>query len=110
MPEVLQHFQGHEFALRQANVRAGGVLFFMDDDQTHGAIPLEGRPSETVRALQVYLAILDPLRSSRGARRSGHIRGRVHRRGYDRYAASGDVGPLLELPRRINLLVSVGSW
>ena len=39
MPDDLQHFRDHEFAVRQAEVRAGDVLFFMDGAQTHGTFP-----------------------------------------------------------------------
>ena len=39
IPEDLQYFRDHAFAVRQAEVRAGDVLFFMDGAQTHGTFP-----------------------------------------------------------------------
>lgn len=39
MPDDLKHFRDHRFAVRQAEVKAGDVLFFMDGAQTHGTIP-----------------------------------------------------------------------
>ena len=39
MPKDLQYFRDHKFAVRQAEVRAGDVIFFMDGAQTHGTFP-----------------------------------------------------------------------
>ena len=39
MPDDLKYFRDHKFAVRQAEVRAGDVLFFMDGAQTHGTFP-----------------------------------------------------------------------
>lgn len=39
MPEALRQFEDHRFAVQQAEVRAGDVLFFMDGAQTHGTFP-----------------------------------------------------------------------
>ena len=39
MPDDLQYLRDHEFAVRQAEMQAGDVLFFMDGAQTHGTFP-----------------------------------------------------------------------
>jgi ectoine hydroxylase-related dioxygenase (phytanoyl-CoA dioxygenase family) len=39
MSEDLQYLRDHDFAVRQAEVQAGDVLFFMDGAQTHGTFP-----------------------------------------------------------------------
>ena len=39
MPDDLKYFRDYKFAVRQAEVRAGDVIFFMDGAQTHGTFP-----------------------------------------------------------------------